>query len=716
MGLSIWRRLPFVLVALAAALLAAAPAAFAERRVALVIGNGDYRKVAILPNPARDAAAIEKMLRGAGFEAVEVKRDLGRDAMRRALRDFSDKVRDADIAVVFYAGHGIEVNGANYLVPVDAGLDRDIDVEDEAVPLDRVSQVLEPAKRLRLVILDACRDNPFVRSMQRTAGTRSVGRGLAKVEVATTDTLVAFAAKAGSVAEDGQGANSPYTSALIKHLATPGLDVRLAFGRVRDEVLKSTKRRQEPFVYGSLGGTEIALVPAVAGTLAAPPSAADEAVRICRQVEDMTSPALLGVMANQHKGTPAADCIAARLAELKQMEAAKRGAQPSSAADQAAGICREVENMTNQKLLGVMADQHKGTPAADCIAVRLADLKAPEIARAKAEAKRLCADLQAITDVADVKAKAGEAMGTPAEACLTARIDALQKLKLTLAAPKAAAPLTAAQERELKPKDSFKECDVCPVMVVVPAGSFMMGSPEEEKGRHPNREGPQRLVQFARPFAVGMFEVSLTEWDDCVVEGGCSAPPSNRNRRDSGGKLPVSVSWDRITQQYLPWLSGKTGKAYRLLSEAEWEYVARAGTTTPYWWGSSISPDQAQYNYGTKAMIGTRRDSLVPVDAFAANPWGLYNVHGNAWEWVQDCNIFYGGGAPSDGSARTTDYFGRNNCTARVLRGGSLDSSPDQLRSAHRGDAAPNSDVYNSRGRDGVYMGVGFRVGRTLER
>jgi formylglycine-generating enzyme required for sulfatase activity len=709
MGLSIWRRWPIVLAALAAVLSAAAPAAYAERRVALVIGNGDYAKVAKLPNPAGDAGAVEKMLRKAGFEAVEVKRDLGRDAMRRALRDFSDKVREADIAVVFYAGHGIEVNGANYLVPVDAALERDIDVEDETVALDRVSQVLEQAKRLRLVILDACRDNPFVRSMRRTVGTRSVGRGLAKVEVLSADTLIAFAAKAGSVAEDGKGVNSPYTSALIKHLATPGLDVRLAFGRVRDEVLKGTSSRQEPFVYGSLGGTEIALVPGVAGTPAAapPPSAADEALRVCREVEGMTSPAQLGEMAKQHKGTPAADCIAARLAELKQMAAAKQAAPASSAAADAVRICREVERMgdltDDLKQLRRMANEHKDTPAADCIAARLAELNARKVARAEEEAKRLCAEVQAITDLVDVKAKAVQAMGTPAEACLTARMDALQKLKLTLAALKATAPLTAAQEREFKPKDMFKECDVCPVMVVVPAGSFMMGSPEEEKGRGGD-EGPQRQVTIARPFAVGMFEVSRAEWNDCVVEGGCSATPEGRSKGDS--KRPAFVSWNQITQQYLPWLSGKTGKAYRLLSEAEWEYVARAGTATPYWWGPSLSPGQAKY----EDKITQGYPYPAPVDAFAANPWGLYNVHGNAWEWVQDCENRDYNGAPLDGSARTTGSW---NCSYRMVRGGAFDRElPTYLRSANRERNLPDSA---SPGGSST-LSLGFRIGRTLER
>jgi formylglycine-generating enzyme required for sulfatase activity len=466
---------------------------------------------------------------------------------------------------------------------------------------------------------------------------------------------------------------------------------------VRDEVLKSTQSRQEPFVYGSLGGTEIVLVPGVAGTPAAPPSAAEEAKRICREVEGMTSPALLGVMAYQHKGTPAADCIAARLAELKQMAAAKQAAPPSSAAADHARICREVEGMTNQTLLGVMANQHKDTPAADCIADRLADLKDPEMARAKERSKRLCADLQVISDLREVKAQIvganaqiAKAKGTRAEACLTARIDALQKLTLTLATLKASAPLTAAQERELKPKDSFRECDVCPVMVVVPAGSFMMGSPPTEEGRDDD-EGPQLPVKIARPFAVGMFEVSRTEWDDCVLEGGCSAPRDSRKSGD--GKHPADVSWGQITQQYLPWLSGKTGKAYRLLSEAEWEYVARAGTATPYWWGSSISTTRAQYS--------ASRGSAVPVDSFAANPWGLYNVHGNVWEWVEDCWNNSHHAAPSDASARTS-----GDCDRRVVRGGNFSSIPQQLRSAHR---------RSEQARD-TSFGMGFRVGRTLER
>lgn len=233
--------------------------AAAEKRVALVFGNSKYQHVPNLLNPASDARAVRLLLENAGFDVVQQQGDVGVSDMRRAVRDFTEQTRDADIAVIYYAGHGIEVNGVNYLVPVDASLRRDIDVEDETVSLDRLLQVLEPAKRLRLVILDACRDNPFAKSMTRTLASRSVGRGLARVEPVTSDTLIAFAARAGSTAADGTGVHSPFTGALLKHMVTPGLDVRLAFGRVRDEVLAKTGNKQEPFVYGSLGGTTVTL-------------------------------------------------------------------------------------------------------------------------------------------------------------------------------------------------------------------------------------------------------------------------------------------------------------------------------------------------------------------------------------------------------------------------------------------------------------------------
>ena len=238
--------------------------ALADKRVALVIGMSRYQQVPRLTNPARDADAMTALFRKAGFDTVDSRRDLGISDLRRAVREFSEVSRDADIAVVYYAGHGIEVDGTDYLVPADAKLLSDFDVEDETMSLDRVLKALDSVKRLKLVILDACRDNPFARTMKRSVASRSIGRGLAQIEPAMSDTLVAYAAKAGAVASDGDGDNSPFAAALVKYITEPGLDLRLAFGRVRDEVMKSTANRQEPFVYGSLGGQTMALVPQVA--------------------------------------------------------------------------------------------------------------------------------------------------------------------------------------------------------------------------------------------------------------------------------------------------------------------------------------------------------------------------------------------------------------------------------------------------------------------
>ncbi len=260
-------------LAAAAFLLVSGPA-FAEKRVALVLGNSNYQNVAPLPNPVNDSAKIAATLKDAGFDVVDSRRDLPAAETRRALRDFADRARDADIAVVYYAGHGIEVDGGNYLIPVDARLERDTDIYDEGLSLDRILIAIEPAKKLRLVILDACRDNPFARTMKRTVASRAIGQGLAKVEPTSPNVLIAYSAKAGSTAADGDGKNSPFTAALSHYLTKPGLDVRRAFGFVRDEVLKTTGNKQEPFVYGSLGGEDVPLVPAPRAAPAAAPAPA----------------------------------------------------------------------------------------------------------------------------------------------------------------------------------------------------------------------------------------------------------------------------------------------------------------------------------------------------------------------------------------------------------------------------------------------------------
>ncbi|MFD0934905.1 caspase domain-containing protein, partial [Methylobacterium trifolii] len=247
----------------------------AENRVALVIGNAAYATVPRLANPAGDAARVAEALRSAGFQSVTLAADLGRADLIAALNTFTEAAGQADWALVYFAGHGLEIGGVNYLVPVDARLKSDRDIGDEAVPLDRVLQAIEPARKLRLVVLDACRDNPFAGQMRRTIATRSVGRGLAPVEP-EGGTLVAYAAKHRQTALDGEGANSPFALAFTRRLATPGLEINKLFRLVRDDVLTATDRRQEPFVYGSLPGDDFYFAEGIAArpTEAAPGLAA----------------------------------------------------------------------------------------------------------------------------------------------------------------------------------------------------------------------------------------------------------------------------------------------------------------------------------------------------------------------------------------------------------------------------------------------------------
>ena len=228
--------------------------AAADGRVALVVGNSAYAAIGELPNPGNDAADVAAALGRLGFDVTTVS-DADRAGLNEALRLFARESAGADVSLVFYAGHGIEVDGVNYLVPVDARLERDTDVEYEALPLDRVLRATTGAE-LRVVILDACRNNPLARSMQRTSASRSVSRGsFGELNEALLgdETLVAYAAAAGTTAADGTGRNSPYTAALLSYLERP-LEIGILFREVRARVLASTGGEQRPHEYASLLG------------------------------------------------------------------------------------------------------------------------------------------------------------------------------------------------------------------------------------------------------------------------------------------------------------------------------------------------------------------------------------------------------------------------------------------------------------------------------
>jgi uncharacterized caspase-like protein len=222
-----------------------------ERRVALVIGNSAYRAVEILPNPSKDAELIGAALRHSGIEDVTVLHDLDRQGMIAALNAFAKKADVADWAVIYYAGHGIEFGGTNYLIPVDARLETDLSLADEAITLERMQSAIGRAHKLKLIVLDACRTNPFAKQMKMTSADRSISRGFAPFEP-TGATLVVYAAKAGTSAKDGDGVDSPFAMSFAKRIVEPGLEITMTFRFVRQDVLQTTGNQQEPFVYGSL--------------------------------------------------------------------------------------------------------------------------------------------------------------------------------------------------------------------------------------------------------------------------------------------------------------------------------------------------------------------------------------------------------------------------------------------------------------------------------
>ena len=259
-------------------------------------------------------------------------------------------------------------------------------------------------------------------------------------------------------------------------------------------------------------------------------------------------------------------------------------------------------------------------------------------------------------------------------------------------------------EQRLLATREFRDCDECPQMVKVPSGQFMMGAASDEKGAGSD-EYPQHPVTIPWPFAISKFEVTFSQWDRCVAAGGCNGYRPDDEGWGRNRQPVINVDWRDVTS-YVDWLTRKTGKTYRLLSEAEWEYAARAGTTGPFHFGSSISTDQANYNgtlsyasYGS-ALKGVHRKKTTAVGSFPANAFGLHDMHGNVSERVSDCHHETYHGAPSNGDAWTTG----GDCDRRVVRGGSWSMVSDNLRSAARSPFKAGSR----------YNHIGFRVAQTL--
>jgi formylglycine-generating enzyme required for sulfatase activity len=607
----------------------------AEKRVALVIGNDRYANLAAerqLQKAVNDAQAVGDALARLGFQVIRGS-NLSRQGMIDKLAELTARLEPGDTTALFYAGHGVAIGGVNYLVPSDVPAvtpDSESRVRGASISEpDLVAELQAKGVQVALVVLDACRDNPFPRSATRSIGNT---RGLIEGSPAR-GIFTIYSAGIGQTALDrlelhDANPNSVFTRVFVEELAKPGADLAGLAIEVREKVARLALQAKNDFG-----------------------------------------------QAEPHEQTPAYydQTIGGRIFIAGRAIGVEPGAaQPSvvqPAADPAAQAWAVTQNATSIAALEDFVRQFGSTIYGSMARARLEELQKSKVAA-----------------VAPPVAPAG-----PSAPCGSA---------VTVSLSRAAAPLSAAGECVLKPKDSFKECAACPEMVVVPAGTFTMGSPTTELGRSDN-EGPQHDVVFKRPFAVGKFAVTFAEWDACAADGGCNGYKPDDQGWGRGRRPAINVS-SNDAKAYLAWLSKKTGKTYRLLSEAEREYGARAGTWTPFWWGSSASTQHANYlglltyNGGPK---GEFRARTVAVDSFEPNPFGIYQVHGNVWEWVDDCVHVTYHDAPVDGVAWTAGCD-----DLRVIRGGSWTDAPFNIRSA----------VRNWTSRDRRKETIGFRVARTL--
>ena len=532
-----------------------------ENRVALVMGNSAY-KTAPLKNPTNDAKDMAAKLKGMGFTVVE-RNNLTAKQIGSTLREFRSKLTPGSVALVYYAGHGLQIKGENYFPTVDAEIAGEEDVPNQSLAMKQIMDVLEDAKtRLNLVFLDACRNNPYSRSF------RSTSDGLSKV-VAPSGTLISFATRPGSVAADGTGRNGLYTGALLEAMDSKGDQIEQVLKRVVTRVKAGSKNQQEPWMEGSIDGEF---------------------------------------------------CFGNCSVTLAQTAVSDDRALWDSVKD-----TRDVN-----ELKAYLVQFPKGVFAG----------------------------------VASVRINTMEKGVTPQ---VNPSIQPVNRPSV------------------FQPGTVFKDCDDCPEMLVIPAGTFLMGSKPDPFAtiQPPPDEQPQRSV-FVPTFGMGKFEVTQEQWFSVM-----GTTPSFFK----GRFLPVEqVSWNDA-QEFVKKLNQKTGKQYRLPSEAEWDYAARGGTQAAFSFSENVIGQYAWFNRNSANKTNHVGEKL-------PNNFGLYDMYGNVSEFTQDCWNNNYSDAPKDASAWTV-----GNCSMRVLRGGSWLHPIQGLRSANRGWLSPEVRELH----------YGFRIVRILD-
>jgi len=579
-----------------------------ENRLALVIGNGAYQYAGSLANPTNDANDMATQLRSIGFTVDLVTNGSYRD-MGEAVDLFGSKLRQSKgIGLFYYAGHGMQVNGHNYLIPVDASISGESEIKYKSIDAGLVLAKMEQAgSRLNMVFLDACRNNPFSRSF------RSSVAGLAAMD-APKGSLIVYATSAGSVAADGTGRNGVFTKHLLQQMKKPGLEVGMMMRSVTTGVLQDTQDKQNPWQNLNLTSEPFYFIPGLPVTPSVTPTPTPSAPSTGGLSFDDLS---------QEQAT-------------RQQWATWQGNMKQDFAKAAAFADASLQVKAWEKFLAGYAQNN---PLSE----------EDEQLRQSAQSRHDAAQQQVIK-LAQVKTTI-----------------------LPYTPPVVSGAHVAGEERTF---DGI-------TFVWIPPGEFEMGSPASEKERLSNEQ--QHHVRIAEGFWLGKYEVTQSQWQSVM-----GSNPSHFK----GSNNPVEqVSWNDI-QDYLK----KLGNGYRLPTEAEWEYAARAGTQTPFHTGKCISSDQANYNgnYPYEGCPkGEYREKTMAVGSFSPNGWGLYDMHGNVYEWTSSLYK-----DPYDGSELRGSPVSDKG--SRSLRGGSWNGVARYLRAANRYYYAPSGRSYV----------IGFRVVR----
>ena len=700
-----------------ALLLVPAASVPAAERVALVVGNANYNETAArLRSPVNDATAMAAALRRLGFRVIEGN-DLDDDGFYNKIGAFEDAMGSAKVALFFYAGHGLQVEGRNYLAPVDLKLERKQDLRLHAIDLDSVLEVMQ--SETKIVILDACRNNPLAGGLASSLGlTRKTleNGGLAWVE-STSGTLIAYAAAPGKTAVDVEEDHSPYTAALLEHLETPGLSVVELFAHVSESVIKRTGERQRPWRNHSLSKIiHLASESSPEPVAAAPPHvAAGEpatqrlaAERLATErlfwesVKDSTNSTDLQAYLDRYPGGTYEVLARNRLQALRLAEAPTIAPERDAASLEAELELSRAERRLIQlgllaagfdsgKVDGFIGDRSRAAlrqwqASRDEENTGYLDPKSAQllVAAGEKEAARRAADeverLKREQETRDqMRREAEERARREAEAEAERQrrqIEALEKARREAEARRLAEARRSRQEWE----------KLGLVMVRVDGGSFTMGCRNQRDDACDSAELPAHRVQVAN-FEISKYEVTQALWKK--VMGG------SPSRFGDCPMCPVEqASWEDV-QQFLLQLNARTGGHYRLPTEAEWEYAARGGRQSrSYRYAGGNDPGSVGW-YGNNSGGRT-----YPVGRRSGNELGLHDMTGNVLEWTQDCwNDSYLG-APDDGRA-----WERGDCSRRVARGGSWAFKPGFLRIVLR-YWFPSEKRFDD---------VGLRLARTLD-